>query len=193
MKNDKVMLSKEIKLEKNVEGGVAQMVERPLSMRKVRGSMPLSSNFFIFFVFVCKRKKRGLVFIVLIILFIMEDREMDGLNEERIIAIPDSFSLLNSSFLLGIDLISNYNCIDEAIQSVIMMIGNEICFNNNDLQVIILSSKRETNFLFFSYFLNLMKEEKKIRYHISRSQQAMGKEEVAFKSRIHFSSLFFIF
>ena len=118
---------------------------------------------------------------------------MDGLNEERIIAIPDSFSLLNSSFLLGIDLISNYNCIDETIQSVIMMIGNEICFNNNDLQVIILSSKRETNFLFFSYFLNLMKEEKKIRYHISRSQQAMGKEEVAFKSRIHFSSFSFIF
>ena len=116
----------------------------------------------------------------------MKDREMDGLNEERIIAIPDSFSLLNSSFLLGIDLISNYNCIDEAIQSVIMMIGNEICFNNNDLQIIILSSKRETHFLFFSYFLNLMKEEKKIRYHISLSQQAMGKEEVAFKSRIHF-------
>ena len=107
----------------------------------------------------------------------MKDREMDGLNEERIIAIPDSFSLLNSSFLLGIDLISNYNCIDEAIQSVIMMIGNEICFNNNDLQVIILSSKRETHFLFFSYFLNLMKEEKKIRYHISISQQAMGKEK----------------
>ena len=52
MKNGKVMLSKEIKLEKNVEGGVAQMVERPLSMRKVRGSMPLSSNFFTFS-FVC--------------------------------------------------------------------------------------------------------------------------------------------
>ena len=48
MKNDKVILSKEIKLEKNVEGGVAQMVERPLSMRKVRGSMPLSSTFSFF-------------------------------------------------------------------------------------------------------------------------------------------------
>ena len=142
--------------------------------------MPLSSNFstfFFVFIFVCKSKKREIVYIVLVILFNMEDREMDGLNEERIIAIPDSFSLLNSSFLLGIDLISNYNCIDEAIQSVIMMIGNEICFNNNDLQIIILSSKRETHFLFFSYFLNLMKEEKKIRYHISISQQAMGKEK----------------
>ena len=146
------------------------MVERPLSMRKVRGSMPLSSNFstfFFVFIFVCKSKKREKVYIVLVILFNMKDREMDGLNEERIIAIPDSFSLLNSSFLLGIDLISNYNCIDEAIQSVIMMIGNEICFNNNDLQIIILSSKRETHFLFFSYFLNLMKEEKKIRYNKS--------------------------
>ena len=31
--------------EKLQEGGVAQMVERSLSMREVRGSMPLSSNF----------------------------------------------------------------------------------------------------------------------------------------------------
>ena len=57
MKNDKVMLSKEIKLEKNVEGGVAQMVERPLSMRKVRGSMPLSSTFSFVCLFVKERKE----------------------------------------------------------------------------------------------------------------------------------------
>ena len=42
----KVLISYSQILDKKWRGGVAQMVERSLSMREVRGSMPLSSNLF---------------------------------------------------------------------------------------------------------------------------------------------------